>query len=202
MNHNKRLLMVFLAALAVAVWGAAPDALAAGKNPCAMKNPCGMKNPCAMKKNPCGAKNPCGMKKKMIRDRHVTDYGQMARIGEKMWNDDTLGKSGMSCMSCHADHNYLNLDRHHGVWPHDVPKMTDDIMTLTQMINFCMLNPMEGEALDPHSVEMTAMAAFYTDYVKSWMKNPCAMKKHPCGMKNPCGAKKNPCGMKNPCGKR
>ena len=96
----------------------------------------------------------------------------------------------MSCMSCHEDHDLMNIDRHQGNWPHDVPGMTDDIFTLTQMINYCMINPMEGKQLDPNGIDMTAMQAFYGEYVKSFKgSNPCAAK-NPCAKRNPC----NPCG--------
>ncbi len=150
--------------------------------------------------NPC---NPCANSKVQVRDNHITDYKKLLAMGEKMWNDENLGGSGLSCMSCHTDHESLNIEKHHGVWPHNV-HMTNDILTLTQMINFCMLNPMEGKAIDPDSVKMTAMAAFYTDYVQSKLHKPYCAKhkpgKHVC---NPCDMKDGKCyGMtKNPCEK-
>ena len=155
------------------------DAVADAKNPC---------NPCAKKMNPC---NPCeGSGKRHIRSERITDHKKLISIGEKLWNDTKLGKSGLSCMSCHAGNENLNFDSHHGEWPHNVPGMTDDILTLTQMINYCMINPMEGKQLDPNSVEMTAMAAFYLHLVKTHDHHPCDM---PCG--HPCGPRKkeNPC---------
>lgn len=151
----------------------------------------------AKRMNPC---NPCAAKKKQIRKKHVTDFKKLISMGEKLWNNENMGKSGFSCMTCHENHEKLNLDRHHGMWPHNVPGMTNDIVTLTQMINFCMINPIEGKQIDPNSLKMTAMAAFYKHYAHGAMKNPCGMKhKHmnPC---NPCAMKHkhmNPC---NPCG--
>lgn len=170
-------------------------------------NPC---NPCSMKKkpNPC---NPCSSAAKHIRKDRITDYKKLVAMGKSLWSDKKLGNSDMACLTCHSDYENLNLDKHNGVWPHDVPGMTDDIVTLTQMVNVCMLKPMEANPIDPHSIKMTAMVAYYYDYIMPGIKgghmkmkgsnpcNPCSMKKkpNPC---NPCSMKKrlNPC---NPCAK-
>lgn len=156
-------------------------------NPC---NPCGkkMKNPC----NPC---NPCAKASK--------GYSAMVKKGKKLWNNPKLGKSGMSCMTCHARHKDLNLDKV-GPFPHFVA-MPDRVVTLDQMINFCMITPMATDPLPWDSVKMTAIASYYQEYIKSYKGaknvcnpcNPCNKKKNACNPCNPCG-KKNPC---NPCGK-
>ena len=176
----KNLAPLLLGALFLLLLLTVTDAGAETKNPC---------NPCAKKMNPC---NPCeGSGKKHIRPKRITDHKKLVSIGEKLWNNAKLGESGLSCMSCHADNEKLNLDSHHGEWPHNVPGMTDDIFTLTQMINYCMINPMEAKQLDPNSVEMTAMAAFYLHLVKTRAHHPCDL---PCG--HPCGPPKrdeNPC---------
>jgi len=163
-------------------------------NPCGKKiknlcNPCGIgvKNPCnpcvKQMKNPC---NPCGKNSvKPLRKGNITDYSKLAAKGKRLWNDESLGKSGVSCMSCHAGHNLLNLDKV-GFFPHYIA-MPDDILTLDQMINFCMINPMKTTKIDPDSIEMTSMAAYYQEYIKSYKRpenvcNPCRKR-----MKNPCG---------------
>lgn len=165
-----------------------------GKNPCAVKNPCA-KNPCSAK-NPC-AKNPCAMKPKPVRANAVTDKAKLMEMGTKLWSDAKLGKSGASCATCHPDGKGLKKT----AFPKYV-KMPNDIVTLDQMINFCMLNPMKAKPLAWNAVELTALAAYAQANAKEdgEIMQPCGMK-HPCGMKNPCG-KKNPCAMKNPCGKK
>jgi len=158
-------------------------------NPCSMKkhmnpcNPCSMKkhmnpcNPCSMKKNanPCGMKgnrcsmNPCAANKNTpIRKPAFDNFQQAASLGAKMWKDESLGTSGMACLSCHADHDLLNLDRNQN-FPHFV-KMVGDVVTLDQMINYCMLNPMKGKQFDKNSKELTAMAAYYRSYRMQYMK--------------------------------
>ncbi|VAX23031.1 hypothetical protein MNBD_NITROSPINAE01-1814 [hydrothermal vent metagenome] len=169
-------------------------------NPCAKKkmnacNPCA-KNPCAKKsKNACNPCNPCAKGKKRLRTEKAKDFKKLVALGKKLWNDEGLGKSGLACMTCHEGAESLNMDKHMGMWPHEV-KMADDIMTLDQMINFCMVNPMETKPLDPNGVKMTAMAAYYHHLTMSHMGKKGGMSHHnPC---NPCA--KNPC-AKNPCGK-
>jgi cytochrome c len=157
------------------------------KNPCA-KNPCVMKNPCA--KNPCAA-NPCAMKPKPIRKAAIKDNAKLMEIGEKLWSDTKLGTSGTACATCHPDGQGLK----NTPFPKYL-KMPDDILTLDQMINFCMKNPMKGKPLQWNSLEMTALAAYVQSHAKEEGEpaNPCAAK-NPCMMENPCG-------MKNPCGKK
>jgi cytochrome c len=168
-------------------------ALASPINAEARKNPC---NPCA--KNPCAK---AGGDTKPIRKAKAKDFQSLVKKGKALWNDENLGKSGMSCMTCHEDYASLNLDKKGAMhWPHEV-KMPGDILTLDQMINFCMINPMQTKQLDPNSIEMTAMAAYYFEYAKSHMK--MKGKKHQKGMMNPCSPR-NPCakGMKNPCSRK
>ena len=167
------------------------------KNPC-MKNPC-MKNPCM--KNPC-MKNPCSNVSSDIeplRDSKFKNRKKAVKLGKKLWKSKKLGTSGQSCATCHGGGDGLGFDK---PFPHYV-SMADDVVTLDQMINFCVINPLKGEPLKWNSKEMTALAAYYNHLsVQSGatgknpcMKNPCA--KNPCA-KNPCA--KNPC-MKNPCGR-
>ena len=174
-----------------------------GANPCAA-NPCAMKNVCA--KNPCAANPP-------LRAKGIKSKAAAVKLGKKLWNDPRLGKSGLTCGVCHVQGFQLNLDKV-GPFPHYVG-MPNDVVTLDQMINYCMKNPMAADPLAWDSVEMTALAAYYQDLVRQYRKgainpcsvNPCAvkMKANPCAVKNPCGANPcaaNPCSMKNPCGGR
>lgn len=144
--------------------------------------------------------NPCANKKpdmKPIRSKHTSDYPKLLAMGKKLWNDEGLGNSGLSCMSCHADHENLHPEK--GLqWPRYVD-MTKDILTLDQMINFCMINPIEGKLLDPNSMEMTAMAAYYMHYMNSAKNLKQDRPMNPCGKEMPRKDKmQNPC---NPCGR-
>ncbi len=179
------------------------------KNACNPCNPCGKKmknacNPCA--KNACNPCNPCGGKPpKPIRSEHITSTSKLMALGKKLWNDENLSTNGQSCMGCHSEYDLFE-DTVLKPYPHFV-NMPKDIVTLDQMINFCMINPMEGKMLNSSSIEMTAMAAYFQYYIKSYKapKNAC----NPCGKKrmrnacNPCGKRmKNACNPCNPCGRR
>ena len=156
-------------------------------------------NPC----NPC-SKNPCS-KKSEFRKKGFMAEAEAVSSGEKLWNDPKLGKSGLSCNTCHKGGQSLHLDKV-GPFPHFV-KMPNDVVTLDQMINFCMLKPMKAKPLRWDSRELTALAAYYQQIVMEHkggaVKNPCnpCVKKmmNPCNPCNPCAKKmKNAC---NPCAK-
>ena len=146
-------------------------------NPCSMKrmnpcnpcgaNPCALKNPCSMK-NPCSAGNPCANQNTPIRKHAFDNFKQAAALGKKMWNDENLGTSGLACMSCHADHELLNLGKNQN-YPHYV-KMVGDVVSLDQMINFCMANPMKGKQFDKNSKELTAMGAYFRAYRMQYLQ--------------------------------
>ncbi len=192
LTRKKTLLAWSLTLSMVLTLAASGGALAAdkhpGANPSAAMNPCSMKNPCAA--NPCSMKNPCSAKQTSsqnvpIRNWPLKDYKKVVERGELLWNDTRLGASGTSCASCHPNGALLNAKP----YPKHI-KMTGDIVTLDQMINFCMINPMKAKPLAWNSQKLTALAAYVTEQTLN-KKNPCSM--------NPCAAK-NPCSMKNPCG--
>lgn len=144
------------------------------------------------------SKNPCASKTKPIRKKQVTDYKKLLKYGKKLWNDKKLGKAkGTSCNTCHPNGAMLNSKPY--------PKfinMASEILTVDQMINFCMLNPMKTKALKWNSKEMTALAAYITKHsmtkgqgkMKHDMMNPCMKMMNPCmKMKNPCMKMMNPC---------
>ena len=139
-------------------------------NPCAA-NPCAA-NPCAA--NPCAA-NPCAANTPIRGDR-VTDAQLLLEEGTRLWSDTGLGTSGFSCALCHPGGQ--------GLYSEPYPKyikMAGDIITLDQMINFCMKNPMKADYLPWNSAEMTALAAYVTANI-SGPKNPC----NPGPAMNPC----------------
>ena len=166
-------------------------------NPCGggMSNPCGgkrMSNPCGGRANACNPCNPCASKPVVpLRSMQQPCVNSLVKQGKKSWSNEKLGKSGFSCMTCHEDHELLT----NKPWPHYI-NMAKDVFSLDQMINFCMLNPMDGKKIDPNSLQMTSMGAFYNNYMKTWKPTvPKKGKGNPC---NPCGGRRNPC---NPCGR-
>ncbi len=188
-------------------------------NPCAAKNPCNPCNPCAAKKNPC---NPCGANpcsgaeidpKLVVRPKGTTLFkGNMAsllRDGEKLFKDQSLSTNGMSCESCHADLEQFN-DTFMKSYPHMVEMPMDssgvNSVDLDEMVQFCMVAPMEAKPFAWDSRELAAVTAYTATLQQAFVAkgpnpcnpcNPCAAKNpcNPCAAKNPC----NPCAAKNPC---
>ena len=90
-----------------------------------------------------------------IRKWPLKNYKQVLKKGARLWNDTKLGTSGTSCASCHPNGALLSPKP----YPRHI-KMTGDIVTLDQMINFCMINPMKAKPLNWNSQKMTALAAY------------------------------------------
>ncbi len=200
-------------------------------NPCAAKNPCNPCNPCAAKrmnpcnpcaaKNPCNPCNPCGGGK--INSRLITrpdgtqlyaraSKAQLLKEGKQLWNDRSLGNSGLACSTCHMNHG--NLKRTFlKPYPHrvDMPQQRAGLhkVDADEMVQFCMVVPMAAKPLGWNSRKLAALTAYthavQREFITAVAKNPCLLKQaaanpcNPCAAKNPCnpcGAKMNPC---NPC---
>jgi len=140
-------------------------------------------------------KNPCAMKKLSKAEKRAAKAS--LKYGKKLWKDTSLGNSGMSCSSCHP--NGKNL--YNTPWPRYV-KMPNKVVTLKEMVNFCMKVPMKAEPLDVNGKKMAGLISYINAHASApkagAVRNPCMMMGNPCSMKNPCGTK-NPCAMKNPC---
>jgi len=175
----KRIATLSFAAFAVLALAAPLQAQAANPcNPCSMEKPANPCNPCSMKKpaNPCSPEGD--MKsgdsmtdangRNMIRKPAFKNFRQAADSGAAMWKDESLGKAGVACMSCHSGFARLHFDKNQ-TFPHYV-EMVGDVVSLDQMINFCMLNPMQGKPFEANSKELTAMAAFYRAYRMQYLR--------------------------------
>ena len=205
---------VLVTGLAVALLAGGPAA-AAEPNPC---NPCAAKkaNPC----NPCGAKgmnpcNPCATgaridPAKFTRPTGLRMGGDRARLvaeGEKLWSDNSLSTNGAACATCHVNYAAF-LPTFAKPYPHEVSMVRTrsgvSEVDAAEMVQFCMLQPMQAEPLPWNSSKLAALAAYVEHLQPGFNPNPCGMKSaNPCGSNqaNPCGAKNpcNPCGAKNPC---
>lgn len=196
-------------------------------NPCAAKkaanpcNPCGAKNagnPCAGNNpcNPCGAKNPCNPcggasveKEQFLQGSKPLSGKADVALGSRLWNDRTLGKTGLACSSCHVGSYALMNPTFKQPYPHRVAmpyqQAGAEQVSAAEMVQFCMLVPMGAEPLAWDSDELASLAAYVESLQAGYTPvagaanpcNPCAAKNpcNPCAAKNPC----NPCGAKNPC---
>lgn len=177
-------------------------------NPCAGANPCVGGNPCGS--NPCGGGNPCaGARIDPARFQQPSGVslasGERAALvaeGERLWNDPSIGNSGLSCGNCHVQGYALMKASFAEPYPHHV-EMADQRagvkkVNAAEMVNFCMLVPMAAEPLPWTSRELAALTAYVEHLQPGYRPVGGGGGANPC---NPC-AGANPCAGRNPCGDR
>ena len=123
--------------------------------------------------------------------------------GKRLWNDKSLSSNGLACVTCHQGNGSLNASFAQS-YPHPVamPKQMAGVKQVhaDEMVQFCLLVPMQSKALGWSSRELAALTAYTVELQKGF--NPCAAKKNAgggCGACNPCAAKRNACNPCNPC---
>ena len=186
-----------------------PCAACSPCNPCAA-NPCNPCSPCArMPCNPCAAAcnpcNPCGGAAVQASDFKRPGGGivqpemrdDLIAYGEKLWNDTSLSTNGLACQTCHMSYGALN-PTFAEPYPHRVamPAQMAGVQEVSaeEMVQFCMLVPMQSETFAWNSKELAALAS-YTVALQAGF-NPCGAAANPC---NPCAGACNPCAAANPC---
>jgi len=88
---------------------------------------------------------------------------ELAARGEELFNDESLGNSGMACQSCHADFQAYN-DTFMEPYPHPVAMASSmagmEEVTAAEMVQLCMVVPMSAEPLAWDSEELAALTAY------------------------------------------
>ena len=89
--------------------------------------------------------------------------------GKKLFNDTTLGESGMTCNSCHmeggtkagkmGEMSVSAFDNLGAKYP-GYFMMAKKVMTLDQVVNFCIVNPIQGKALAWDDQKLTDLTAY------------------------------------------
>jgi len=162
-------------------------------------------NPCAA--NPCAA-NPCGGGQEMIDAALVTqgdrslyegNRAQLVRAGEALWSDASLSSSGStSCATCHVNNYGMMKATFASPYPHSVAMAKDraglDEVNAAEMVQLCMVIPMDADPLAWDSQELAALTAYVED-IQDGFTADMAAPANPCAA-NPCAA--NPCAA-NPC---
>ena len=88
-------------------------------------------------------------------ERWTEEYMTVVQEGRDLWVSADLGTNGVSCAQCHP--NAANTH------PETYPKFQQqlgEVVALRDMINWCILNPLEGETLELDSEEMIALEAY------------------------------------------
>jgi hypothetical protein len=120
-------------------------------------------------------------------------------MGEQLFNDKSLSSAGTtSCSTCHTNGTGMMEATFAEPYPHRV-KMAEERaglseVTAAEMVQLCMVIPMQNEPLDWNSVELAALSEYVVS-VQAGFDASMAGGMNPCNPCNPC-AGKNPC---NPC---
>jgi len=90
-------------------------------------------------------------------DRWTKEFMTVVKEGDKLFHSSTLGKNKVSCDQCHP--NAANT--HPETYP-KFQKQLGRVITLSEMINWCLRNPLEGDPLPADDPRMVALLAYMT----------------------------------------
>lgn len=91
-------------------------------------------------------------------ERWQGEYMSVVADGRALWGSPDLGTNGVACGQCHP--NAANTH------PETYPKFQQQlgrVIALREMINWCLMNPLEGETLtldDPRMIALEAYIAY------------------------------------------
>jgi thiosulfate dehydrogenase len=90
-------------------------------------------------------------------ERWQKEYMSVVETGRELWVSPDLGTNGVACAQCHP--NAANTH------PETYPKFQQQlgkVIALRDMINWCILNPLEGEPLALDDPRLVAIEAYVT----------------------------------------
>ncbi len=85
------------------------------------------------------------------------EFMTVVKEGDKIFHSSKLGKNTVSCDMCHP--NAANT--HPETYP-KFQKQLGKVVGLRDMINWCIMNPLEGEALAADDPRLIAIEAYIT----------------------------------------
>jgi thiosulfate dehydrogenase len=80
---------------------------------------------------------------------------KLVKEGDRLFHSDELGSNGVACAMCHP-----NASNTH---PETYPKFQTqlkEVALLRHMVNWCIINPLEGDELDHDDSRMVALEAY------------------------------------------
>ena len=88
-------------------------------------------------------------------ERWENEYMTVVQKGRALWTSADLGTNGVACAQCHP--NAANTH------PETYPKFQQQlgkVIALRDMINWCLMNPLEGSPLELDDPDMIAIEAY------------------------------------------
>jgi cytochrome c len=99
--------------------------------------------------------------------RWEDQFLQVAQQGRGLWTSPALGSNGVVCAQCHP--NAANT--HPETYP-KFQKQLGKVVSLWEMINWCIRNPLQGQPLDPADAKMTALLSYVAYERRGAVLNP------------------------------
>jgi thiosulfate dehydrogenase len=90
-------------------------------------------------------------------ERWTKEFMTVVKEGDKLFHSSTLGKNKVSCDQCHP--NAANT--HPETYP-KFQKQLGRVITLFEMVNWCLRNPLEGDPIPADDPRMVALLAYMT----------------------------------------
>jgi thiosulfate dehydrogenase len=88
-------------------------------------------------------------------ERWNQQFMDVVEEGRRLWGSEGLGSNRLVCGQCHP--NAANT--HPETYP-KFQKQLGRVVPMWEMINWCIRNPLEGEALSPVDPRMIALTAY------------------------------------------
>ncbi|QSA98743.1 cytochrome C [Methylococcus sp. EFPC2] len=89
--------------------------------------------------------------------RWMAQFDAVAQQGRSLWTSPALGSNGVVCAQCHP--NAANT--HPETYP-KFQKQLGKVALLSDMINWCIQNPLQGKPLELTDPKLTALQAYVT----------------------------------------
>ena len=90
-------------------------------------------------------------------DRWQKEFMTVVAEGEKLFHSSSLGKNKVSCDQCHPN----GANTHPETYP-KFQKQIGKVISLFEMINWCLRNPLEGDPLAADDPKMIALLSYMT----------------------------------------
>jgi len=83
------------------------------------------------------------------------EYETVAKKGRELWTSGAVGTNGVACAQCHP--NAANT--HPETYP-KFQKQLGKVAQLWEMVNWCIKNPLQGQALAADDSKMEALVSY------------------------------------------
>jgi thiosulfate dehydrogenase len=100
---------------------------------------------------------PASFGEPTLRERQIwkAELDRLVAEGDRLFHSDEIGTNGLACAMCHPDASNTH--------PETYPKFQTQlkkVALLRDMVNWCILNPLEGKELPDNDPRLKALEAY------------------------------------------